>query len=103
MPILIQLTEGDGEERIQRITLASSAIGEVSAEGLVLSRVTLLGIVRVGDRGRPREVTGADILGGQRELDPLGTHLSDVPIEEVDEATSTLREYLVDEVTTPDD
>ncbi len=102
MPILIQLIEGDGEERVQRIALTCSPllISKVLHRGAGIEARHLIGITRVGDRGRPREVAGTDVLGGQRELDPLSTHLSDVPIEVVDEATSTLREYLVDKVTT---
>ena len=101
MPILIQLIEGDGEERVQRIALTCSPllISKVLHRGAGIEARHLIGITRVGDRGRPREVAGTYILGGQGELDPLSTHLSDIPIKEVDEATSTLREYLVDKVT----
>ena len=80
--------------------MTCSTVREVLHRGAGIEARHLIGIARVGDRGRPREVAGTDILRSQRELNPLGTHLSDVPIEEVDEATSTLREYLVDEVTT---
>ena len=100
MPILIQLIEGDGEERVQRIALTSSTIREVRHRGAGIEARHLIGIARVGDRGRPREVAGTDVLRSQRELNPLGTHLSDIPIQLIDEAASTLRQYLVDEVTT---
>ena len=80
MPISIQLIEGDREERIQWVALASSTIGQVSDRGVRIQASHLIRIVRIGHRGRPREVLATDVLCGQGYFYPVRGHLRHITI-----------------------